>query len=77
MLDYHVILDLLPTLAGLVFQRRLVKPSSDGAQVDGINLNALQSAILLGLGLQQKTVETVEVNMFFDLLLYFADKTVG
>ena len=53
MLDYHVILDLLPTIAGWYFEKRL------GEEVQ---LSALQSSILLALGSQRKTVEDVEVN---------------
>lgn len=52
MLDYHVILDLLPIIASLFFQRRLG---------DQVRLTAVQSSILLALGLQRKTVEDVEV----------------
>ncbi|KIL56986.1 hypothetical protein M378DRAFT_188489 [Amanita muscaria Koide BX008] len=54
MLDYHVILDLLPTLASLYFQERL------GVET---NLSAVQSSILLALGLQRKTVEEVEAEL--------------
>ena len=53
MLDYHVVLDLLPTTASLYFQKRLE---------DDVRLSAVQSAILLALGLQRKTVEEVEVS---------------
>lgn len=53
MLDYHVILDLLPTLAALYFSRRF--PGD-------IKLSGVQSSILLALGLQRKTVEDVEVS---------------
>ncbi len=53
MLDYHVILDLMPTTAGLYFQKRL------GGEV---RLTAVQSAILLAVGLQRKTIEEVEVR---------------
>lgn len=52
--DYHVILDLLPIVAQLYFDRRL---ASD------VRLSAVQSAILLGLGLQRKSVEDVEVSL--------------
>lgn len=52
MLDYHVILDLLPNASSLYFQKRLG---------DDVKLSAVQSAILLALGLQRKTVEEVEV----------------
>lgn len=53
MLDYHVILDLLPTVASLYFEKRL------GGE---IRLSAVQSSILLALGAQRKTIEQVEVN---------------
>ena len=52
MLDYHVILDLLPIVASLYFQKRLG---------NDIRMSALQSSILLALGLQHKTIEEVEV----------------
>ncbi|KAL0961275.1 hypothetical protein HGRIS_006236 [Hohenbuehelia grisea] len=54
MLDYHVILDLLPTVASLYFERRL---GSD------VRLSAVQSSILLALGLQRKTIEDVETEL--------------
>lgn len=53
-LDYHVILDLLPTVASLYFEKRLG---------DGIRLSAIQSSLLLGMGLQRKTVEEVEIEL--------------
>lgn len=53
MLDYHVILDLLPTVATFYFDKRL---GSD------VRLSAVQSSILLALGLQRKTIEEVEVR---------------
>jgi N-acetyltransferase 10 len=53
MLDYHVILDLLPAVAGLFFEKRF------GEEV---RLSAVQSAILLALGMQRKTIEDVEAS---------------
>lgn len=53
MLDYHVVLDLLPTIASLFFEKRLG---------DEVRLTAVQSSILLGLGLQRKAVEEVEAS---------------
>ncbi|KAI0473541.1 GNAT acetyltransferase 2-domain-containing protein [Xylariaceae sp. FL0804] len=50
LLDYHVILDLLPTLADLYFRGRI---KSD------IKLQGLQQAILLAVGLQRKEMDTV------------------
>jgi N-acetyltransferase 10 len=55
MLDYHVILDLLPTVALLYFQKRLG---------DDVRLSAVQSSILLALGLQRKSIEEVEVSFY-------------
>ncbi len=45
MADYHLITDLLPTLARLFFIFR---------NIDGLHLSALQQAILVGIGLQCK-----------------------
>ncbi|KAL4073177.1 GNAT acetyltransferase 2-domain-containing protein [Scleroderma yunnanense] len=52
-LDYHVILDLLPTISALYFGKRL----SD------VNLSAVQASIFLGMGLQRKSVEEVEKEL--------------
>ncbi|KAH8104752.1 GNAT acetyltransferase 2-domain-containing protein [Cristinia sonorae] len=54
LLDYHVVLDLLPSVAQLYFEKRL------GAEV---RLSAVQSSILLALGLQRKTIEEVETEL--------------
>ena len=51
MLDYHVILDLLPSLSTLYFTHRFPPDCK---------LSAVQSAILLAVGLQRKSVEEVE-----------------
>jgi len=66
MLDYHVILDMLPTVASLYFQKRLqsgrVSGDVDVQPGDGpLRLGAVQSSILLALGLQRKTIEDLEV----------------
>lgn len=53
MLDYHVVLDLLPTIASLFFEKRLG---------DEVRLSAVQSSILLAVGLQRKAIEEVEVS---------------
>ncbi|KIK61681.1 hypothetical protein GYMLUDRAFT_42700 [Collybiopsis luxurians FD-317 M1] len=64
-LDYHVILDLLPLVATLFFQRRLnrTKNGDSSSEVKNVSLSAVQSAILLGIGLQRKTVEEMEVEL--------------
>jgi hypothetical protein len=53
-LDYHVVLDLLPTIATLFFDQRL---SED------VHLSPVQSSILLALGLQRKAIEDVSVRI--------------
>ena len=57
--DYHAILDLLPNLGTLYFDRRF---GSD------VKLSAVQCAILLALGLQRKSFEDVEVGLNIDRL---------
>ncbi|TFY62510.1 hypothetical protein EVJ58_g3813 [Rhodofomes roseus] len=54
MLDYHVILDLLPTVTSLYFEKRLG---------EDVHLSAVQSSILLALGMQRKTIEEVESEL--------------
>jgi N-acetyltransferase 10 len=51
MIDYHLILDLLPTIATLYFSGRLKS---------GVSLSRVQQAILLAVGLQRKSVEDME-----------------
>ncbi|KAJ7084737.1 GNAT acetyltransferase 2-domain-containing protein [Mycena crocata] len=59
MLDYHAILDLVPTISSLFFEKRM---NSTGEEGD-VRLSAVQSAILLGLGLQRKSVEEIEMEL--------------
>ncbi|KAJ7511854.1 GNAT acetyltransferase 2-domain-containing protein [Mycena galericulata] len=59
MLDYHAILDLVPIIATLFFEKRL---SGTGEEGD-IRLSAVQSAILLGLGLQRKDIDEIETEL--------------
>lgn len=54
MLDYHVILDLIPTIATVYFSGR-IKSS--------VKLSGVQSAILLAIGLQRKVLEDVEKEL--------------
>ncbi|XP_027846110.1 RNA cytidine acetyltransferase isoform X1 [Aphis gossypii] len=56
MADYHLIMDLLPTLSKLYFQ----------SKIGDTHFSAVQKALLLGLGLQYKTVE--ELSEQFELL---------
>lgn len=52
LLDYHVIIDLMPQLARFWFTGRLP---------DTCELSPAQQLILLGLGLQHKTIDDIAV----------------
>ncbi|XP_059150893.1 RNA cytidine acetyltransferase-like [Physella acuta] len=52
MVDYHLIVDLLPELSRLFFTERI-----------NIHLSVVQCSILLSLGLQHKTVEEIEKDI--------------
>ncbi|KAG9232422.1 N-acetyltransferas-like protein [Amylocarpus encephaloides] len=54
MLDYHVILDLVPKLANLYFTSRLTP---------AIKLTGIQKSILLAVGLQNKDLDDVEAEL--------------
>jgi N-acetyltransferase 10 len=54
MLDYHVVLDLVPTLATLYFTGRLTPD---------VKLTGVQSSILLAVGLQRKDLSSVESEL--------------
>ncbi|KAJ3273852.1 N-acetyltransferase 10 [Terramyces sp. JEL0728] len=58
LLDYHVILDLVPTIARFYFLNQLNVDENTA-----VKLSAVQGAILVGLGLQKKTVEQVEADL--------------
>uniref|UniRef100_A0A3B4CRJ8 RNA cytidine acetyltransferase n=1 Tax=Pygocentrus nattereri TaxID=42514 RepID=A0A3B4CRJ8_PYGNA len=50
MVDYHLIMDMVPAVARMFFLK----------QLGGISLSAAQSVLLLGLGLQHKSVDDLE-----------------
>ncbi|KAK4100388.1 DUF699-domain-containing protein [Parathielavia hyrcaniae] len=54
LLDYHVVLDLMPTIAQLYFTGRLRS---------NVQLSGAQQAILLGVGMQRKEIETVAEDL--------------
>ncbi|WEW58738.1 N-acetyltransferase 10 [Emydomyces testavorans] len=54
LLDYHVILDMVPTIASFYFSGRLA-PS--------VNLSGVQQSILLAIGLQRKSFDDVEKEL--------------
>ena len=57
MLDYHVILDLMPAMAILYFTSRLSTPPCN------VNLSGVQQSILLAIGLQRKDLSEVEKEL--------------
>ncbi|KAF8955773.1 DUF699-domain-containing protein [Flammula alnicola] len=66
MLDYHVILDLMPNVASIYFQKRLGSSARSGDAQSGegpVRLTAVQSSILLAIGLQRKTIEDLETEL--------------
>ncbi|KAL2863891.1 ribosome biosynthesis protein KRE33 [Aspergillus lucknowensis] len=56
LLDYHVILDLVPTIANWYFSGRFS---------DKVKLSGIQQSILLSVGLQRKSVDDVEKELNF------------
>lgn len=56
MVDFHLVLDLVPTLAKLFFLKQTLPRGS-------VNLSYVQSAILIGFGLQFKKVEDIEQDL--------------
>jgi N-acetyltransferase 10 len=57
LVDFHLIMDLVPTLAKLYFTNAPILPRS------AVSLSYTQSAILLGLGLQFKTVDDLQSDL--------------
>ncbi|KAF9916487.1 hypothetical protein BX616_003628 [Lobosporangium transversale] len=70
LLDYHVILDLLPQIASIWFDGRV--------QNAGFKLTNIQAALLLALGLQRKTVDDFEkeIGLSVSQLLAFFIKMI-
>ncbi|CAF0885538.1 unnamed protein product [Brachionus calyciflorus] len=54
LVDYHLVIDLVPEIARLYFMNKLG---------DEFNLSLVQSAILIGVGLQKKSVEDLEKEL--------------
>lgn len=69
LLDYHVVIDLLPAIAFLYFSNKF--PTT-------LTLSSIQSAILLGIGLQKKDIDTLstELNLPVNQTLAMFSKTI-
>ena len=64
MLDYHVILDLIPTIATLYFDSSLSSSSSSHHGLKpAVKLSGVQSAILLAVGLQRKSLDDLALEL--------------
>jgi N-acetyltransferase 10 len=57
LLDYHVIMDLIPSLSKLYFLNQFK------FEQESLQYSAVQAAIILGLGLQKKSVEDMESDL--------------
>ncbi|KAI9136920.1 putative nucleolar ATPase Kre33 [Paraphysoderma sedebokerense] len=63
-LDYHVIIDMVPTISQLYFSGKFVSPSkSNGEKPESVHLSAVQSSLLLGMGLQKKGINQMEKEL--------------
>ena len=64
MVDFHLILDIVPTISKLFFNQIIFKPGV-------VNLSFTQAAILIGMGLQYKKVEQIsrELNLQIELIM--------
>lgn len=62
MLDYHVILDLIPTIAAFYFSGRTTAAGQSHSQ-SKLSLSGVQQSILLSLGLQRKTIDEIEKEL--------------
>lgn len=56
MVDFHLVMDLVPTLAKLFFTKKTIPKGA-------VNLSYVQSTILIGIGLQFKKIEEIEVDL--------------
>ena len=56
MVDFHLVMDLVPTLAKLFFSKQTIPKGA-------VNLSYVQSTILIGIGLQFKKIEEIEVDL--------------
>ncbi|XP_065343635.1 RNA cytidine acetyltransferase [Cloeon dipterum] len=68
LVDYHLIMDLMPTLAKLHFQKHL----------GDTHISAVQAAILLGVGLQHRTINEIseELDVMPSQLLGLFNRTI-
>lgn len=56
MVDFHLIMDLVPVLAKLFFMKTTLPKGA-------VNLSYVQSAMLIGMGLQYKKIEDLEIDL--------------
>jgi N-acetyltransferase 10 len=64
MLDYHMILDLIPALARAFFLKQLPEATSNNSDsAADMSLSPVQSAILFSIGLQHRPIEDLESEL--------------
>ena len=67
MADHYLVTDLLPPVARLFFLGYLNGPAageaSEGSQEGGLSLSMVQKALLLGVGLQHRSVDALAVEL--------------
>jgi len=59
MVDHHLVTDLLPQLAHLFFLGHLNDTEGKDGGESGLSLSMVQKALLLGVGLQHRSVESL------------------
>lgn len=69
MVDFHLVIDLLPHIARLFFEKKFPK---------SLRFSYSQAAILIGIGLQHKSVEIIsnEINLPVGQILALFNKSV-
>ena len=66
MLDYHMILDLIPALSRAFFLKQLPRPISENNEnvpAESMGLSPVQSAILFAIGLQLRPIEDLQSEL--------------
>lgn len=63
MLDYHMILDLVPTLSRAFFLKQLPRATDQGESSGVMTLSPVQSAILFSIGLQHRPIEDLDSEL--------------
>ena len=63
LLDYHVVMDLLGTLANCYFMNNLQRKAELVSESTTVKLSAVQAAIIAGVGLQKKSIDDIQKDL--------------